>query len=89
MSQIENKLDDAMTVGDLINHLNEFDPDAKVVFAIDYGDHSHTQQAIPVSYCECLDALEVLAETAYSTSGICINESDDYDKGIRNVVVIK
>ena len=36
---IDRKLERTMTVQDLIDQLSDFDPDAQVVFACDYGDY--------------------------------------------------
>jgi hypothetical protein len=53
-----------------------FDPDARVVFACDYGDISSTQQALFVQ-----DAIEVderdFEESGYSHSGIAFVEDDE------------
>jgi hypothetical protein len=58
------------------------------VFACDYGDICHTQQALPVSSVEELDPDEErVAASAYSQSGLAVeeverdedDEADDYD----------
>jgi len=64
------------TVGDLIRELQDFDPDSKVVFGIDYGDHCHTEQALPIEQAEAIPASR-LSDTAYSNSGVCIRDEDD------------
>ena len=44
-----------LTVAELIDELSTHDPEAIVVFACDYGDICHTQQAMPVSSADELD----------------------------------
>lgn len=64
-----------MTVADLIEELEQFDPEAKVVFACDYGDIIHTQQALPVTTADELDPdTERIARSAYSQSGIAVED---------------
>jgi phosphopantothenoylcysteine synthetase/decarboxylase len=71
-----------MTVRDLIDELSTHDPEAIVVFACDYGDICHTQQALPVSSAAELDTDEErVVGSAYSHSGLAVEEleSDDAD----------
>lgn len=50
------------------------DGDDPVFFTCDYGDHCHTEQALPVG--EILDAESSdMRTTAYSHSGICLVEN--------------
>jgi hypothetical protein len=64
----------SITVADLIELLQEQDPDALVVFTSDYGDICHTAQALPLKG----DAEEGLAvESAYSNSGFGLAEDDE------------
>lgn len=81
-SEIDRKLSGAITVQDLIDELSHCDPEAKVVFACDYGDICHTQQALPVSSAESLDPDNLrLATSGYSQSGLAVEEidEDEYD----------
>jgi hypothetical protein len=67
-----------INVRELIEELQEQDPEALVVFAADYGDIGHTQQALAIvgDIEEC-----VLRESAYSASGWAISlEQDDDDE---------
>ncbi len=97
MNRIERELKAALTVAELIDELKCFPDDARVLFACDYGDHGHTEQALPVGQAEELDSMgsAKLVESAYSTSGIAIerrDEKDDEDgqQGIEfNVVVLR
>jgi hypothetical protein len=79
-----------MTVADLIEELSQFDEDAIVVFACDYGDIVHTQQALPVTSAAEIDTDEErVVRSAYSNSGLAVEEverdedgepeADDYD----------
>ena len=71
----ENRsLRNACTVADLIAELESMDQDAIVLFACDYGDYHHTQQALPVASVQELSDEEVLVESAYSRSGLAIEE---------------
>ena len=74
-------LRNGMTVRDLIDELSQLDPEAVVVFACDYGDICHTQQALPVSAVEELDPDEQRIEpSAYSQSGLAVERvGDDED----------
>ena len=87
----------SMTVRDLIDELSQLNPEAVVVFACDYGDICHTQQALPISSAEELDPDEHRIESsAYSQSGLAVERleededdvpDDDYDGPV--VVVLR
>jgi len=63
-------------VKDLIEMLEDVDPNLPVVFQSDYGDHSHTQQVHGIQDdCE----VRVLYETGYSHSGWKVRDSDEDD----------
>ncbi|MCR4301814.1 MAG: hypothetical protein NUV51_09405 [Sulfuricaulis sp.] len=65
-----------ITVGQLIEALQDQDPEAQVVFSTDYGDHSHTEQALPLrGRCESV----TITKSAYSNSGFAIAEPDEDD----------
>lgn len=77
MRQLRN----ALTVAQLIEALQECNPEAKVVFTCDYGDHCHTQQALPLEEVRDLDFCERLENSAYSQSGLALCEYDPLDEG--------
>ena len=72
---VNQLLDGGMTVSELISTLEDMDPEAVVFFTSDYGDYSHTAQALPISDIEPMDST-VLHDTAYSKSGVAIQEDD-------------
>ncbi len=63
-----------LTVKDLIELLECEDPNARVIFSTDYGDHSHTEQALPL---RGLVDIVTVTRSAYSNSGFQIAEPDD------------
>ena len=66
-----------ITVGELIELLQDQDPEAKVAFSSDYGDHCHTQQVLTISGDVNSEALY---ESAYSDSGFSVvKDSNDED----------
>jgi len=69
-----------MTVRDLMEELEGMDPDSAVVFTCDYGDHCHTQQALPVESVDQVYGSD-FRESAYSKSGIAIVQDDREDYG--------
>jgi hypothetical protein len=77
-----------MTVRDLIEELEGHDPDALVVFSTSYGDYHRTMQALPIENVDELDPCEVVAESAYSHSGMSIQNAfecglfDEDDDGV-------
>jgi len=79
VSQLPRQAKQALTVRDLIEELEALNPDAKVVFACDYGDHCHTQQALPVTNVRVIEDDEYLSESAYSQSGMALRERDEDD----------
>jgi hypothetical protein len=79
--KIASKLDRTMTVRDLIEALEDQDPDAYVVFADDYGDYCHTIQALLVNEVEPIDG-KLALNRGYSESGleiVCDEADDDQD----------
>jgi hypothetical protein len=64
-----------MTVRDLIEELEGHDPDALVVFSTSYGDYNRTMQALPIESVDELDACEIIADSAYSQSGMSIENA--------------
>lgn len=73
MKTVERKLRNALTVRDLIVMLEDMPSDAPVLFACDYGDYHHTQQALPIVTAVQL-RMGNLSESAYSRSGIALND---------------
>ena len=75
-----------MTVGDLIELLSEQDPEAKVIFESDYGDYSHTRQALPIK-----GELEpvIIHDSAYSNSGFAIAIVEDEEDSTEEYLVIR
>lgn len=63
-----------LTVGELIERLREQDSNARVVFASDYGDRCHTQQAHEVDG-EFEPAR--LVRSGYSASGYAVKTADE------------
>jgi len=82
-TKIERLMENTLTVAELIELLEDYDRDAKVVLVADYGDRSHTQQAIAIKgiTSNMEDTELVLTETAYSKSGVEVAEydCDDHD----------
>jgi hypothetical protein len=65
-----------ITAAELIELLQDYAPDTKVIFSTDYGDHSHTQQALGLRG----ESEEVtITKSAYSNSGFAIAEPDEDD----------
>ncbi len=97
MSKIDQVLTSGMTAAQLIEALSEMSPDAVPLFVCDYGDYCHTQQALPVTEVRGLDEAEVIQESAYSKSGLALEEVDDDEKYIAaaekgerpNVVILR
>ena len=72
-----------ITVRELIEALQNEDPEARVVFASNYGDRARTQQAHAIKG-ECEPA--TLRESGYSDSGWAVDEEDG---GEPSVLVIR
>jgi hypothetical protein len=80
----ENKnkiLERALTVAELIEALQDFSPDARVVFESDYGDYGHSMQALLVKRIDEVEYRD-FAKSRYSASGLVITEGlEDEDDG--------
>lgn len=63
-----------MTVAQLIDRLEGEDPEALVIFSVDYGDYHHTQQALPL---QGEFETVTIEKSAYSHSGFAIAEPED------------
>ena len=68
----QDALDRAITVQELIEELRNMPEDAKVFFTADYGDHCHTDQALPVRSLDEHDS-SALSDSGYSQSRVEIN----------------
>jgi hypothetical protein len=79
MTTIERKLSNALTVEELIDELQQYPKDARVVFACDYGDHSHTTQALPIETVDENTTEETIIESGYSSSGLAIRNAEECD----------
>ncbi len=65
-----------ITVARLLDLLRDEDPEARVIFTADYGDHARTAQALPIRG----EVEEVLIErSAYSASGYALADDDEHD----------
>lgn len=97
IEQSDRRLRNGMTVEDLIATLQDCNPNAVVLFTCDYGDYHHTQQALPVQECDRILHGQALVESAYSRSGLALEEADDGDDdqyeefsdAKQNVVILK
>jgi hypothetical protein len=76
---IDHQLEACYTVSQLMDRLDELDPDARIFFVCNYGDYHRTSQALPVGEVVEADTTD-LATTAYSQSGICLVEQDEPDE---------
>lgn len=65
-----------ITVAELIELLQEQQPDARVIVTADYGDYCHTPQALPLR--GDIESVKI-AESAYSASGYKLVDEDDDD----------
>jgi len=72
-STLENN---GMTAADLIERLQECDPDAVVLFVCNYGDYGRTQQALPIDQVDEFDSA-ALSGSAYSHSGIAFDDEEE------------
>ena len=78
-SKVSNVIDRALTVEDLIAELQNYDPNTPVVFMSDYGDYTHTMQALTVTEVEEIEGNR-LDDSAYSKSGVSIrDEFSEFD----------
>ena len=72
----------ALTVAELIKHLEELPSDAFVCFVCPYGDYSNTSQALPVKSAHELERDEYLGETGYSQSGLALYQHDEDEEDV-------
>lgn len=80
MKKVTRELSRAWTVADLRTELEGLPEDTPVLFVCDYGDHCHTQQALPVRGIEVVQASR-LSESGYSQSGIALSCEEEDDSG--------
>lgn len=74
----EQALKEALTVQELRDALEEFDDDCKVMFTIDYGDHAHTAQALPIVEVTEVESGRIV-DTGYSASRAQLLTDEDWD----------
>ena len=74
--KVENAVNNAMTVGDLITMLSQYDKQTPVFFSCKYGDYGKgTDQCLPFS--EIIErTTSHLKESGYSISGVEVNLDD-------------
>lgn len=77
--EIVSRINSAFTKKQLLEELEFIDDDALVLFVCDYGDHHHTQQALPVSEAEEM-LVRDLSTSAYSHSGVALPDDDPDDE---------
>lgn len=75
--EVQDAIRDGLTVEELIERLQELDPKAKVLFACDYGDYCHTQQALPVEMVEDFYTTNSLSPSGYSQSRIALDDHEE------------
>lgn len=64
-----------MEIKDMLDGLPD---EARVLFALDYGDHSHTEQALTVQECDLMDpACSTVTNSDYSQSGLAVQDVED------------
>lgn len=79
--RVQRHLKRAMTVESLIEELKQFPKEAIVGFQSNYGDYHRTQQFLTVIEVRELDPdTERIANTAYSHSGLSIEEKRERDE---------
>lgn len=84
MNQVARKLENALTVRELIECLENLPDNAVVLFTCDYGDHCHTEQALPVSHVDQLSEPDTIVESGYSHSGLKVRRPDGNGDYIHN-----
>jgi hypothetical protein len=73
-----------MTVQQLIDQLSQFDPNTKVHFSYNYGDHWRTTVAPVVRHVEEMP----IAESEYHKMPVVIDEEDTRYNEAKQVVVL-
>ena len=73
--KIEHVLEQSYTVRNLLEELETLDPEARVLFACNYGDYHSTQQVLPIAEITEHES-DVLHESGYSQSGIAFTDID-------------
>ena len=75
-TQIADELQNAMTAAQLIERLQECDPDAPVLFTCNYGDYGRTMQALPIAEIDEYLSTDISA-SAYSHSGMAFQDEEE------------
>ena len=73
--KLNTTLETTLTVGELRDLLEDYDQDAPVLFACEYGDCGNTIQALGVMDTEERSTND-LSESCYSQSGVALNEAE-------------
>jgi hypothetical protein len=76
VERIQKKLGRTITVAELIEVLQQEDPEQRVAFSSDYGDHCHTLQ---IHLLEGQITEEGVYESAYSGSGLAVADEERGD----------
>jgi len=79
-NELTRTLNEAMTVSQLIEHLQGCDPEAPVLFTCNYGDYHRTMQALTIEQVDEFLSTDIEA-SAYSHSGMALigdNEDAEY-----------
>jgi hypothetical protein len=75
-SKLANRLNDAMTVGELIKELSHYDDNMPVAFSYNYGDYWNTQVASPLTIVDT----DYVEYSDYHKTLKVIDEDKIYDR---------
>ena len=73
MSKKNQMIQNATTVGQLKDMIEDYDDNTPVFFSCNYGDYHNTQQALFVSEADEVDSSKI-TESAYSHSGLALSD---------------
>ena len=73
---IHRTLQNAMTVRQLIERLEELDQDAPVLLACNYGDYHNAMQTLTIDDVDEMQSTDI-AESAYSHSGLALIDDNE------------
>ena len=88
MTKVQSRLKFALTVEGFIQILSGMNPEARVAFVCDYGDHCHTQQVLPVQEIETLHESDI-KETAYSASALGLTREEPEENEGDEVIILR
>lgn len=86
MTEVERKLQRALNVGEIRELLEEFPDEAIPLLTCNYGDHHRTQQALPITNIRHIEQWETITPTAYSRSGLSLEEGEDEDEDTEVII---